>query len=455
MASGKILIVDDDANLLEVLKVRVESAGYDVTTVTKEDDALKAAERESFDLSIVDLQLESMSGIDLMRDLRLLIPDMPVIILTAYGTIQSAVEAVKKGAYGYLTKPFNSADLFSHVEKALEESRLSVEITRLKGLLEEDFSAPYIVFKSEKMQQVLNVVSRVADGDSTVFINGESGTGKELIARAIHQASRRRDNPFVALNCAAIPESLLESRLFGHKKGAFTGAIENTKGLFLQADKGTLFLDEIGDMPPGIQAKVLRVLQERQFYPIGGEKLVEVDVRIVVATNKNLEEQVEKGLFRRDLFYRIHVIPIYLPPLRDRKEDIGLLVEHFLSRLNDQMKKDIKGLTPEATKRLMLHDWPGNVRELENTLEFAAAMTREDFISEEFIMPPKRKSSDEPLKPLKEARDAFERGYLIKVLHACKGNVSEAAELAGRYRTDFYALLKKHNLSAGEFRVGG
>lgn len=452
MSSGKILIVDDDANLLEVLKVRVESAGYDVATVTGEDDALKAAERESFDLAIVDLQLENMSGIDLMRELRLLIPDMPVIILTAYGTIQSAVEAVKKGAYGYLTKPFNSADLFSHIDKALEESRLSVEITRLKGLLEEDFSAPYIVFKSEKMQQVLNVVSRVADGDSTVFINGESGTGKELIARAIHQASRRRENPFVALNCAAIPESLLESRLFGHKKGAFTGAIDNTKGLFLQADKGTIFLDEIGDMPLGIQAKVLRVLQERQFYPIGGERLVEVDVRIVVATNKNLEEEVEKGLFRRDLFYRIHVIPIYLPPLRDRKDDIGLLVEHFLSRLNDQMKKGIKGLTSEAMKRLMLHDWPGNVRELENTLEFAAAMTREDFISEEFILPPKRKSGEELLRPLKEARDAFERGYLIKVLHACKGNVSEAAELAGRYRTDFYALLKKHNLSAGEFR---
>lgn len=456
MASGKILIVDDDPNLLEVLKVRVESAGYQAATVTKEDDALQSAREEYFDLCIMDLQLENMSGIDLMQEIRLLVPDMPVIILTAYGTIQSAVEAVKRGAYGYLTKPFNAGDLFSEIEKALEESRLSLEINRLKGLLEDDFTTPDIVFRSEKMQQVLNVVSRVAEGDSTVFINGESGTGKELIAKAIHLASRRKDNPFVALNCAAIPESLLESRLFGHKKGSFTGAVQNTKGLFAQADKGTLFLDEIGDMPLTIQAKVLRVLQERQFYPLGDEKMVEVDVRILVATNKNLEEQVEKGLFRSDLFYRIHVIPVYLPPLRERKEDIALLVEYFLHRLNGQMKKNIKGVTPEAMKRLMLHDWPGNVRELENAMEFAAAMTREDFISEEFVLPPKRKSMiQEPLKPLKEARDAFERGYLIKLLQACRGNVSEAAELAGRYRTDFYALLKKHNLSAGEFRPTG
>ncbi len=452
MASGKILIVDDDRNLLEVLKVRVESAGYEVTIAAKEEEALEAARENVFDLAIVDLQLERLSGIDLMKDLRLLLPEMPVIILTAFGTIESAVQAVKQGAYGYLTKPFNARDLFSHIEKALEDRRLTVEINRLKDLLQEEYTGPDIVAKSEKMLQVLDVVSRIARGDSTVYINGESGTGKEVIARAIHLASDRKDKPFVALNCAALPEPLLESRLFGHEKGAFTGAVQSARGLFTQAHGGTIFLDEIGDMSLAIQAKVLRVLEERQFYPIGSEKLVEVDVRVIVATNKDLEEEVKKGSFRNDLFYRIHVIPIYLPPLRERKEDIPPLVEHFLAKLSRQMKKEIKGLTPEAMRSLMLHDWPGNVRELENTLEYAAAMTREDVITEEFIFQPKRLSGEEPLKPLKEARDAFERGYLIKLLHACNGNISEAAELAGKYRTDFYNLLKKHSLNPADFR---
>jgi two-component system, NtrC family, response regulator GlrR len=452
MASGKILIVDDDRNLLEVLKVRVESAGYEVTAATREQEALEAARSEAFDLSIVDLQLERFSGITLMKELQLLLPDMPVIILTAFGTIESAVQAMRQGAYGYLTKPFNAPDLFSHIEKALENSRLTLEINRLKGLLQEGYDAPDMVVRSDKMQQVLNIVSRVAGSDSTVYIHGESGTGKELIAKAIHLASDRKEKPFVALNCAALPESLLESRLFGHEKGAFTGAIQTTKGLFSQAHEGTIFLDEIGDMSLAIQAKVLRVLQERCFYPIGSEKLVEVDVRVIVATNKDLEEEVKKGLFRSDLFYRVHVIPIYLPPLRDRKEDIPPLVEHFLRRLNQQMKKDIKGVTPEAMRKLMLHDWGGNVRELENTLEYAAAMTRDDVLTEEFILPSRRSTDEEPFRPLKEARDAFERGYLIKLLQACKGNVSEAADLAGKYRTDFYSLLKKHNLNPGDFR---
>lgn len=452
MASGKILIVDDDRNLLEVLKVRVESAGYDVFAAATEQDALDAARSEAFDLSIVDLQLERSNGIALMKELRLLLPDMPVIILTAFGTIESAVQAMRQGAYGYLTKPFNAHELFSHIEKALENSRLTMEINRLKGLLQEGYDSPDMVVRSEKMHQVLNIVSRVAGMDSTVYIHGESGTGKELIAKAIHLASARRDKPFVALNCAALPESLLESRLFGHEKGAFTGAVQTTRGLFSQAHEGTMFLDEIGDMSLAIQAKLLRVLEERCFYPIGSEKLVEVDVRVIVATNKDLEEEVKKALFRSDLFYRIHVIPIYLPPLRERKEDIPPLVEHFLTRLNQQMKKEIKGLTPEAMRKLMLHDWAGNVRELENTLEYAAAMTRDNVLTEEFILPSRRSPSEEPFRPLKEARDAFERGYLIKLLQACKGNISEAADLAGKYRTDFYTLLKKHSLNPADFR---
>jgi two-component system response regulator GlrR len=454
MASGRILIVDDDHNLLEVMKVRVESAGYDVIAVSKEQEALDVVRTEAFDLGIVDLQLERSSGIELMKELRLLLPGMPVIILTAFGTIESAVQAMRQGAYGYLTKPFNPKDLFAHIEKALESTRLTAEINQLKDFLREELdSTTDMVVKSEKMQQVLNVVSRVAKSESTVYIHGESGTGKELIARAIHFASDRKDRAFVALNCAALPESLLESRLFGHEKGAFTGAIQTTRGLFSQAHQGTIFLDEIGDMSLAIQAKLLRVLQERCFYPIGSEKLVEVDVRVIVATNKDLEEEVRKGSFRSDLFYRIHVIPIYLPPLRERKEDIPPLVEHFLKRLSQQMKKSIKGVTPEAMRKLMLHEWGGNVRELENTLEYAAAMTRDDVLTEDVILPARRTSSgEEPFRPLKEARDAFERGYLIKLLQACKGNVSEAADLAGKYRTDFYILLKKHNVNPADFR---
>jgi two-component system, NtrC family, response regulator GlrR len=309
-------------------------------------------------------------------------------------------------------------------------------------------------------------VMRIAKLDSTVHIHGESGTGKELIAKAIHLASDRKDKPFIALNCAALPETLLESELFGHEKGAFTGAVKSTRGLFTQAHGGTLFLDEIGDMPLSTQSKLLRVLQERQFYPVGSEVPTEVDVRVIAATNKDLEELVKKRTFRDDLFYRIHVIPIFLPPLRDRKEDIVPLVEHFLKKCSQQMKKDVKGLTPEALRKLMLHDWPGNVRELENTVEYSVAMTQKEFVTEEYILQgrvassdnaqasgnDKQSPSDEALRPLKDARDAFERDYLVQVLSMTDGNVSQAAKLAGKYRADFYDLLKKHDLKADDFK---
>lgn len=452
MASRKILVVDDDKNLIQVMKVRLESAGYEVTTALKEEYALEVVKNQAFDLAIVDLQLERQNGISLMKEFHLLCPGMPVIILTAYGTIESAVEAMRQGAYSYLTKPFNSRDMLFQIEKALETRRLTSEIRRLKDLLQEKYDFANIVATSEKMREVLETVSRIAGSDSTVYIQGESGTGKELVAKAIHLASNRREKPFIALNCAALPEALLESKLFGHEKGAFTGAIQTSKGLFSQAHEGTIFLDEIGDMSLPIQAKVLRVLQERTFYPLGSSTLTEVDVRVVVATNKDLEEEVKKGLFRSDLFYRIHVIPIRLPPLRERKEEIPVLVEHFLKRLNRQMKKEIKGLTSEAMKKLLLHDWPGNVRELENTIEYAVAMTRLDTITEEVILQPKASPSEQPLKTLKEAKDAFERDYLVGLLKSFKGNVSEAADFAGKYRADFYSLLKKHGLNAGDFR---
>lgn len=450
---GKILVVDDDRNLLELLKIRLESAGYQVITAFKEEDAIEATQNQFFDLAIVDLQLLHQDGISLMEELHLILPEMPVLILTAYGSIESAVEAMKKGAYSYLTKPFDPQDLLFQIERAMENRRLNIEIQRLKGLLEERYDFTNIVARSEKMKKVLEMVSQIAKTESTVYIHGESGTGKELIAKAIYLASERKHKSFVAINCAALPEPLLESKLFGHEKGAFTGAVRSAKGLLTQAHGGTIFLDEIGDMSLAIQAKVLRVLQERQFYPVGSEQLVEVDVRVIVATNKNLENQVKQGLFREDLFYRIHVIPIHLPPLRERKEDIPLLVEHFLKKFGQQMKKEMKGLTPMAMQRLMLHHWPGNVRELENTIEYAVAMTQQDTIPEDFILQTHPGAvTEESLKPLKEAKDSYEKTYLIHLLETCGGNVSKASKLAGKYRADFYDLLKKHGLKSEDFK---
>jgi two-component system response regulator GlrR len=467
MSLGKILVVDDDRNLLELVKMRLESVNYEVGTALKEEEALEAVKSQIFDLSIVDLQLVRQDGIALMEELHSVNPEMPVIILTAHGSIESAVEAMKKGAYSYLTKPFDPRDLVFQIEKALEKRKLTSEIERLKGLLEDRYGFANIVGRSEKMHRVLEVVSRIAKTESTIYIQGESGTGKELIAKAVHLASERQGKSFVAINCAALPESLLESELFGHEKGAFTGAIRTTRGLFSQAHEGTIFLDEIGDMPQSLQAKLLRVLQEKQFYPVGNEKPVGVDVRVIVATQKDLEEEVKKGLFREDLFYRIHVIPIHLPPLRERKEDIPPLAEHFLKKFGEKMKKEVKKFSPQGMQRLMLYDWPGNVRELENTIEYAVAMTQQDVVTEDLILQTKlmpqqeeemrpvgtiRETSSDSLRPLKEARDSFERDYLIRLLELCQGNVSQAAKFAGKYRADFYDLLKKHGLKAEDFK---
>jgi len=451
MISGKILVIDDDSNLLEVIRMRLESANYEVVTALREEEAIEAVRKELFDLAIIDLQLARTDGISFMKDIHEIIPDLPVIILTAYGTIESAVEAMKKGAYSYLTKPFDPRELLLQIEMAMENRKLTSEIKRLKGLVEEKYNFANIIARSAKMQDILARVALIAKTDSTVYIYGESGTGKELIAKAIHLHSERRDKPFVAINCSALPETLLESELFGHEKGAFTGAVKKTDGLFTQADKGTIFLDEIGNMPLSLQSKSLRVLQEQQFYPLGSKKPVKVDVRVIVATNKDIKKEVREGRFREDLFYRIHVIPITLPPLRERKDDIPPLVNHFIKKFSKPMKKKVKGLTPLAMQKLMLHDWPGNVRELENTIEYAMAMTTENIISEDLILPASG-LSPEPLKPLNEAKAEFEKNYIIHLLDLTKGNITRAAELAGRYRADFYNLLKKHGINPDDFK---
>jgi two-component system response regulator GlrR len=467
MAAAKILVVDDDKNLLELARTRLEAANYAVSTAPGVEEASAAAAKDGFDLAIVDLRLADEDGITLMEKLHALNPEMPVIILTGHASVEGAVEAMKRGAYTYLTKPFDPRELVLQIGRALESRKLANENQRLRGLLKEKYDFANIVAKSDIMQKLLEGVSRIAKSDSTVYIHGESGTGKELIAKALHLASDRKDKPFIAINCAAIPESLLESELFGHEKGAFTGAVRSTKGLFTQAHEGTLFLDEIGDMPLSIQVKLLRALEERQFYPVGSEKPVAVDVRVVVATKKDLVEEVKKGLFREDLFYRIHVIPIMLPPLKDRLEDIPYLVEHLLRKICQQTKKNVKGLTPKAMQKLMQHDWPGNVRELENTLEYAVTMTQREIIGDELILQSRMSTAAMPsedaipaqllptpgsLKTLKEARAEFEKAYLIRLLQMCDGKATRAAEIAGKYRADFYDLLKKHEIRVADFK---
>ena len=451
-SSGTILVVDDERNIAELIAMGLEAAGYEVVIAGSGAEAMEKTKEQVFDAAVVDLKLRDTDGISLMKDVHLASPGMPVIILTGYGSIENTVKAMREGAFGYLTKPYEPEALFFEVRKAIENTRLSSEIERLKDLLKikEDFQD--IVARSDKMRQVLEAISRIARMDATVLLLGESGTGKDLIAKTIHRVSDRKDGPFVAINCAALPETLLESNLFGHEKGAFSGAIRDAKGLFLQAHRGTIFLDEIGDMPPAIQAKILRVIEERRFRPVGGERLIEVDTRIITATNKNLEEEVKRGTFREDLYYRIHVIPIILPPLRERKEDIPPLVERFVEKCRVQMKKEIKGLTPQAMQKLMFHDWPGNVRELENIIEYAAAMTDKEFITDDLILQTKGTVSQEPVRSLGEAKEAFEKSYLIYLLEICGGNVTEAARCAGKYRGDFYALLKKHGINPANFK---
>ncbi len=447
----KILVVDDDPNILKLIQMRLESEGYEVLATMNPDNVKSMIEKEPVDLALLDLKLGRRSGIELMEELLEMNPDLPVIILTGYGSINSAVDAMKKGAYGYLTKPFDYQELLLQIEKCTETQKLSEEVKRLRKIVGKQYGFKNIIGNSEKMKTVMARVQQAAEVDSNVYINGESGTGKELIAKSLHLSSLRSEGPFVALNCAAIPETLMESELFGYQKGAFTGATKNKMGFFQESHGGSLFLDEISEMPLTMQSKLLRVLDDKEFYPLGGGKLIKVDSRIIAASNKNLEEEVNKGNFRNDLFYRLHVIVITIPPLRERIEDIPLLAKHFLRLYSRKMRKSIRGLSPLTIRKLVNHHWPGNVRELGNTIESAVAMCMGEVITEELILPA-AESSYSNLKSLKNAKESFERNYLIQLIEVTKGNVAQAAKLAGKYRSDVYDLLKKHNLDPNDFR---
>jgi len=450
----RILVVDDDVSILKVLQMRLESEQYAVVAASEIREAKERIIEGGFDIALLDLKLDGGTGIELMKSLREVDPDLPVIILTAYGTIESAVEAMKEGAYSYLTKPFDYRELLVQIRNGIEKAKLSREVKRLRSLLRADFEGQSIIGQSVAMKRVFEAVALAAETDSNVFISGESGTGKGLVAKALHQLSERKSKPFVPINCAAIPATLLESELFGFEKGAFTGAIANKKGLFVQADGGIIFLDEISEIPPPMQGKLLKALEEKEFYPLGSHRTVKVDVRIVSASNKDIEKEVEKGTFRGDLFYRVHVIPIRVPPLRERKEDIPLLVEHFLDKVAGKLKRPVKALSPAALQKLMIYSWPGNVRELENMIECAVVMSPEEVISAEMILLPGQEMGETAFKTLKASKQDFEKNYLIQLMKISRGNVSQASKLAGKYRADLYELLEKYRINPLDFRQG-
>ena len=452
MGHERVLLIDDDEGLLHLLKVRLTAMGFQVVPCTTAEEALEEARNEIFDMAITDLRLAAQDGLDLMDELLLIHPTLPVLVLTAHGSIPNAVEAMQRGAFGYLTKPFDDKELSASIEKALTQQRMRREIQRLKVLVKELYGLENVIAASGPMQTLLQQVVQVADTNATICIAGETGTGKEVIARVIHSNSRRAREPFVAINCGAIPESLFESELFGHARGAFTGAYESKRGLFQTADGGTLFFDEIGEMPLAMQGKLLRTLQEREVHPVGTSRPVKVNARIIAASNKDLGQAVKKGTFREDLYYRIHVVPLTVPPLRERRADIPLLAQHFLKLNAQRMNKDIHGFLPDAMQKLMLSPWRGNVRELENTIEKAVVMATQDMITADLIHYLDT-ATEGQMKPLTEAKADFEQGYLKEVLESTRGNISRAALIAGRYRADFYKLLRKYRLHPADAKA--
>jgi two-component system response regulator GlrR len=439
----RILLIDDDKDLLHLISMRLRAAGYAVSTAESGQAGLASMAAAPPELVITDLRMEGMDGLALFDAIHRDAPSLPVVILTAHGTIPEAVAATRRGVFGFLTKPFDPKLLLDTVAEAL----------RLSGAPNgaDQGWRTELVTRSPAMESLLNQARRVALSDAAVCILGASGTGKELLARAIHRASRRSDAPFVAVNCGAIPEGLLESELFGHKKGAFTGAVQDRRGLFQTAHGGTLFLDEIGDMPLSLQVKLLRALEERVVRPVGANEDVEVDVRLLSATHRKLEERIAAGEFREDLFYRLSVVKLALPSLAERREDIPLLAGHFLTDFARRYDRPRLALSPEAMELLVAAPWPGNVRQLLNVIEQAVALSATDVIPASLVRQA-LDAGDSALTPLDEARRAFERDYLARILKITAGNVTQAARLAGRNRTEFYRLLDRHALEPGMFK---
>ncbi|MEW6142503.1 MAG: sigma-54 dependent transcriptional regulator [Chloroflexota bacterium] len=445
----KVLVVDDEASIRESLQEWLKGIGYDVAIAEDGARALELAARDEPDVVIADLVMPGIDGIELTRRLKDSCPDADVIVVTAFASVATAIEAIKQGAYDYVEKPFCPERLELVIKKVIEHQQVVKENLSLRQKLDSQYRFENIIAKSHRMQQVFEVVRVVAKSNATVLITGDSGTGKELIARAVHNLSLRRGKPFVAVSCAALPESLLESALFGHERGAFTGATSQKKGKFEFAHGGTLFLDEIGDISPNVQVHLLRVIEEKEFTRVGGNEPIKVDVRLISATNKDLKKAMEEGKFREDLFYRLNVVGIHLPPLRERKEDIPPLSEYFLRKFAMENHKDIKDFTPEARELLLKYEWPGNIRELENAIERAVILSRGEFITPaEFpgIGVTAASASSLAGKNLREV----EKECITSTLRQTGGNVSEAARILGITRMTLYNKLKEYGLSVNK-----
>ncbi|MDE3155645.1 MAG: sigma-54-dependent Fis family transcriptional regulator [Acidobacteriota bacterium] len=456
--ASRILVVDDERSMRELLAIVLKREGYDVHLADNGHDAIALLEQQPFDLLISDIKMPDVSGVDVLRAAKRVDQEIIGIMVTAFASTESAVEALRMGAYDYLSKPFDVDELKLVVRNALERRQLRQENVLLKRALHTSHQFANIVGRSEPMLAVFGLVETIAPTNSTILITGESGTGKELVARAIHVHSLRRDRPFVAVNCGALPETLLESELFGHMRGAFTGAASNKKGLVEVAEHGTIFLDEIGEMSPMMQVKLLRVLQERKFRRVGGVEEIEADIRVIAATNQDLSRLVADGRFREDLYYRINVIPVQLPPLRERREDIPLLAEHFLAKYREQMNKPVLSISHEAMARLEAAPWPGNVRELENVIERAVALERTPAILPESLPPalatgarpaaagPPAVDLPESGFDLEEHVQQIERDYIARALERAGGVQVKAAELLGMSFRSFRYYVKKYNL---------
>ncbi|GGW54762.1 sigma 54-interacting transcriptional regulator [Alishewanella tabrizica] len=434
----RLLLVDDDPSLLRLLTLRLEGEGYQVINADSAETALALLTKHSVDVVLSDLRMPGLDGMSLFDEIAKRYKGLPVVLMTAHGSIPEAVAATQRGVFGFLTKPLNPAELREVLQRALNQS-----------LPEQAEWREAIITRSKLMLDLLEQAYRVAQRDVSVLITGASGTGKELLANAIHKASPRGGKPFVAINCGALPEHLLESELFGHSKGAFTGAVTEHGGLFREADGGTLFLDEIGDMPIALQVKLLRALQERQIRPVGSAKSIPINVRVLSATHRDLQLAMSEGTFREDLYYRLNVVNLQLPGLEQRAEDIPLLARHVLQQSADRHHVKVTRFSDDALQMLATAKWPGNVRQLVNVVEQCVALTQSPIISASLVEQALSQNSSY-WPTLTEARDQFERQYLIRVLQMTEGNVTRAAELAGRNRTDFYKLLKKHELSAAQ-----
>ena len=449
MDKKTILIVDDDHDILKLLSMRLEASGYHVVAVDSAEKAIVQVSLCKPSVVVTDLRMGEMDGMALFHSLQKINSALPVIIMTAHGTIPEAVEATKQGVFSFITKPFDSKQLLIHIEKAaLINSTQPTE----NAPLGDNSWRKEIVTCSNVMEDLLGQALLLAKSDTSVFIHGQSGTGKELLAKAIHSASDRKDNAFVAVNCAAIPENLLESELFGHAKGSFTGAASSYEGLFQAANNGTIFLDEIGDMPLSLQVKLLRVLQERQVRPVGSTKSLPVDVRVISATHCDIDKEMSLGNFREDLYYRLNVAALGIPSLIDRRQDIPLLANHFLKEFSTSGKKKVKSFASDAMELLMTAEWPGNIRQLRNVVEQSFALSTTPVVPARLVLKALRGKSGE-IMPLTEAKKRFERDYLLKLLQLTSGNVTQAARLANRNRTEFYKLLHRHHLEPAEFKA--